>query len=521
MGVGREGQAEVPLIVGGVDGLIHAPQHHGLDEVGIGPVLGLLEQAGKVPGLGPLPAAQPQAQLPQEGPQVRQLLRGGALVHPVKHREPGRLQVLGGADVGRDHELLDHAVGVVALHRLDALDLALGAEDDARLHRVEVDGPPAGAAGPQHLVEPVGLLQVRQEVAQPATRLATAELHRVRHLGVGQARCRAHHRLEEAVAAHVPGGREEHLAGHAQAVHLGVEGAEAVGERLGEHGDDPPGEVDRVAAQACLLVQGAPGPDVVRDVGDGHHQPPALAVALAVDGVVEVPGVLAVDGHQGQAPQVLPSLLGLLGHLPAEGGGLLQDGRRPAVRQLVGPDGHVDLHPGGHVLAQHLHHPTDGLGRGGGLLHQVHHHDLVVGGPVPVLGRHQDVLADAGVGGDDETDAVLQAEAAHHALVGSLEHLHHGPLPAPASVHPGDAGHHPVPVQHPAHLTGREEQVLASILWHQEAEAVGMTHHPSPDQVHLLHRAVLASAVADELAVALHGAQAPAQGLQLLLPLQA
>jgi hypothetical protein len=45
----------------------------------------------------------------------------------------------------------------------------------------------------------------------------------------------------------------------------------------------------------------------VADVGDGHDQPPTRAARvhrLAVDRVVEVARVLAVDGHQRHVAQV-------------------------------------------------------------------------------------------------------------------------------------------------------------------------------------------------------------------------
>ena len=43
---------------------------------------------------------------------------------------------------------------------------------------------------------------------------------------------------------------------------------------------------------------------VVADVGDGDDEAEALAGALAVHGVVEVPRRFAVDGHQGQMGDV-------------------------------------------------------------------------------------------------------------------------------------------------------------------------------------------------------------------------
>ena len=68
-------------------------------------------------------------------------------------------------------------------------------------------------------------------------------------------------------------------------------------------------EVDRSAPLVGLDVEGAAFLDVVRDVGDVHAEPvvPVLQ-PFKRDGVVEVPGVLAVDRHRRQGSEVGPAL---------------------------------------------------------------------------------------------------------------------------------------------------------------------------------------------------------------------
>ena len=79
-----------------------------------------------------------------------------------------------------------------------------------------------------------------------------------------------------------------HVADHAQALDLRVERTQAVGELLRQHRNHAAREVHRVAALVGVLVERAAGLDVVRDVGDGDDQAVALALPLAIDGVVEV-----------------------------------------------------------------------------------------------------------------------------------------------------------------------------------------------------------------------------------------
>ena len=41
------------------------------------------------------------------------------------------------------------------------------------------------------------------------------------------------------------------------------------------------------------------------NVGDGHQQPPASGIAGDKDGIVKVPGVLAINGDEGERTHIL------------------------------------------------------------------------------------------------------------------------------------------------------------------------------------------------------------------------
>jgi hypothetical protein len=56
-------------------------------------------------------------------------------------------------------------MGVVAVHRDDVLDLALGVEQHHRLDRFEVDGAALAARHGQHLEQGVERLQLRLQAA--------------------------------------------------------------------------------------------------------------------------------------------------------------------------------------------------------------------------------------------------------------------------------------------------------------------------------------------------------------------
>ena len=69
---------------------------------------------------------------------------------------------------------------------------------------------------------------------------------------------------------------------------------------LGKHRHYAVNEIDRRGAALGLLVDDRVGSDVVGDVGDMHsHAPVAVGQPADGEGVVEVLGVLGVDGEGG------------------------------------------------------------------------------------------------------------------------------------------------------------------------------------------------------------------------------
>ena len=123
--------------------------------------------------------------------------------------------------------------------------------------------------------------------------------------------------------------------------------------------------------------------------------------------------------------------------------------------------------------------------------------------PPRVVGRHQQVLVDAPVLGDDEPDAALLVQPADDAAVGALEDvddLAFGPAaPVDADALARDA----VAVQHLVHFSRRQEEVVAAVVRNEEAEAVGVPLHGAADEIELGDHAQLALAVDEQLAVAL------------------
>src|SRR5690606_13889195 len=120
-----------------------------------------------------------------------------------------------------------------------------------------------------------------------------------------------------------------------------------------------------------------------------------------------------------------------------------------------------------------------------------------------------------------EADAAFFVITPHQNLVGTLDDFHHGTFTPTAAVNTADSADHPVTIEHQAHLRWPEEHILAAVVRHQEAEPVPVPLDPTADQIELVHRRIGATAGIDQLTVALHGAQAPTQGLDAVFIVEA
>ena len=291
---------------------------------------------------------------------------------------------------------------------------------------------------------------------------------------------------------HLALGGDQHVADHAQALDIGVERAQTVGELLGQHRDDAAREVHAGGAVVGVHVDGAAGLHIVAHVGNGHQQAPALAAPylgrLAVHGVVEVARVLAVDGDQRHVGQVDALLFVLRAHLVGQGASLGQAVLGKLVRHAVLAHGDLDLHARVVHLTEHFSDAAHRLAEQRGWLGQLHHHHLPgLGGTQGTCGD-EDVLPIALVFGSHNPDAALLQQATDDGMRGALQDLGHPAFRASAPVVAHDACAHPVFVQDGTHLVGGEEDIGLSVFTDHEPVAVTVPLHGALDLVGWMQR---------------------------------
>ena len=513
----------MPLIVGRVDGGLHGPQHHRLQKGRIGSPLDLLRQylivlraRAALLARFDLSIAQPKAGTRQELAQLGQPVGAGALVHPVKCRMLVALQEIGRAGVGGQHAFLDQLVGVISALGNDLRDAPLLVTEHLGLGRLELDGPPLLACCLQRLIERVQVVDLRQHrfsVLDGSHVLAGQDAP---DLVVGQPRRRIHDGRIELIGNHFAVSVDHHVGHQHQPVHLRIDRAQPVGELLGQHGDDPTREIHRGGAHLGLGIQRAAWTHIVTDIGNGHQQPPAAGLArlcishgLAVDSIVKVAGVLAIDRHQRYVTQV--HAVAVVGRPQAVGQRprLGQHGIIEAMRHIKLAHGDLDLHARIVHVAQHLDHAADGRrvpARRRGDLHRHHLPGLRTLGAACL---DQDVVLDALIFGSQDQHAPFLHQATHHGPIVVLRHLDDLAFRPSPVVGPHAAHQHPVTVHDLGHLARRQEDVGAAIVRQHETEAVSMPRHAAGNEVDATDQHQGALAPGQDLTVTLHGGHTP------------
>ncbi len=324
--VALEGEAVMTQVLARVARLLEAPEQERVHELRLRFAGGLLEDGLKVLRLRVLEVEN----VTQPGKGLLQrldLLGAGVLVDAEEGRHVAPAELARHQAVGQQHHLLHQLPGRVAPHRVH-VKRALVVDLDAGLGEVEVERPGTDACGAQFLREVEHDLDVALELAL-ARGQATA-VGELLHLPVRQARVGLDDGLLELERLHLACARYVHEQRKGQARLALVEGTDAVGEVLRQHRQHASREVDGRGALHGFLVEARALGHVVADVGDvdaySQQAVPGRIEPLDAEGVVEVLGVLAVDGERDRLAVVGAARHHLGRHLVGYGLGLGQRG---------------------------------------------------------------------------------------------------------------------------------------------------------------------------------------------------
>src|ERR1035437_2081550 len=397
--------------------------------------------------------------------ELHDALRIGHFVNPVDGGDAGMFQVSGDALVGRQHELLDDAVGDIARRARDAGHGAQFVELDERFRQVEIDGAPAHALLVEHQREFLHQLEALYQRLIALAHGGVAFQQQV-DVGVGHALGATDHARGELLAHHLAMMIDLHQRGEHQATQVGDERAEVGGELVGQHGDGAIREVNAGAAQLGFQIDGRSGAHIVAGVGAVDVQGEvAVREATDPDGVVEIACRLAIDDHDRHVAEVAAPLDVGLGDPSGHRLRLLDDLGRELVGQVVLADD--DLHVDAKIVgvAEDFDHAADrGRAALGILQHfDVDHHAVQFGDARHVGRGHPDAVERGGAGGREfhavrDIDPLMNPaigghhvaaapadfEFADHGGMGALQHLDDVAIGAAAGLDARDAHDHAV-----------------------------------------------------------------------------
>ncbi len=252
----------------------------------------------------------------------------------------------------------------------------------------------------------------------------------------------------------------------------------------------------------------------MRDIGDRHDQAEAVAVGFAPHRVIEILGVLAIDGDQRECAQVEPlEDVGLL-HVERHRGRLGQDLRRKLVRDLMCMDRRFHRQRRCQLVTKHRQHLADRRAMLVLRLGDLDHDQLAMLCVLACVLRDHHVALDALVVGHDIGDAGLFGVATKQAIEPALQHLDDRAFLATAAIDTGDTGQHAIAMGDLAHLVRRQEQVIAATIRTQEAESVRIGNDGARHQVGALCRYEPTAPILQQLAVAQHRLQPLLQCLE-------
>ena len=307
-------------------------------------------------------------------------------------------QARGHGFVGEQHVFLNQLMRHVVLHFFQAQNAALFVETDFRFGKIQRERTGLETSPPDIL------RQLMRVVEHLLNGIFWRCLQEREHFLIAEPPLRMDHRWITFRLQHLAVIRHEKLHALGQAVHVGLERAQFIAQRLGQHRNHAVHQISRVAAFARLDVQRGAGLHVMRHVGDVNPELPLLRRNPAqTNRVVEILRVVGINRHHRVRPAIFPTRQILRQNRRANRARFRQNLLGKMQRQVVLPQHRQHVHAFLVGRAEHLDDFTFGIGVSRFPLAQFHHH-LVADERRPAhvtRGRHVNVMRHPGIVGHD------------------------------------------------------------------------------------------------------------------------
>ena len=245
------------------------------------------------------------------------------------------------------------------------------------------------------------------------------------------------------------------------------------------------------------------------NIGDGDKQPPAVAFFLAVDGIVKIARVGAIDGDEVDISQVVATFLGAARHARAEFLDLFQHVGRPVMRDGV----RVNRNIGCYALVSRRAEDTDNaaccLLYPRRIVHDFCNDHLAGLRPTEARPGYEHTMGNPRVVGNDNTDSAFFYELARNLLRPALKDFNEFAFGTAAPVQSCNSHGDAITVKKRPHLPSRKKDVFGfRVISHDKSEAVPVPADDTRHEIELRGQAVLSTPIFDNLAFADHGMEA-------------
>ena len=407
-------QSEMSAAAGGIPGLFHGPQQQAADQR-----LGGLSfhsrqdllHLGRGDLLLMLVHRDPLA--PDEGQHIFHLVAVGIFMGPVQKRNLPLTVLPGHRLIGQKHEILYNPGGHIGLVCPDFHRMSLLVQKHLAFRKIKVNGPSPGTIPPEKRGEVPHLIEQRHQLLIGGGGFLIA-FQNLFHRRVSHPAVHPDHRLRNLMINDPALAVDGHQAAERQPVLPLIQGADSVGEPRGQHGDHPVHQINAGSPFQGLPVQGASPLNVIAHIRDMHAQMIDGALPGQGNSVVQILGVLPVDGNHRPAAQIHPSLEIPFQHMIRHPLGLVYYLFRELHGQLMGSGHGQHIHAGLPGGTQNLLDPALRTFLFSAVGSKTDHHLIPVFGFSAKFFGDKDILLNLRVVGNHETEISSGFIGSHH-----------------------------------------------------------------------------------------------------------
>ena len=245
----------------------------------------------------------------------------------------------------------------------------------------------------------------------------------------------------------------------------------------------------------------------MRHICNRDQQPPTLARALAVDGIVEIARIGAVDRDEVDVTKIDAPFLCAARNVLAEFLDLVAHRARPVRWYPVGMDRDVGRDAFRAGLTDNAHDLPRRLLDLSRVIENLGDDNLARLRAAGFAFGDQDAVRDLRVVGNDNADAALANELPRDLADAALEHLDEIAFGFAAAILSDDLDRNAIAVEQWPHLARREIDVITTVVPDDEPESVAMPADHAGHEVEFRYQAKLAAAVLDDLPGADHAVE--------------